>query len=61
MFVINKDGTLAYQGAIDDNDSFKPEDTATAKNHVAAALDALLAGQPVPVAETKPYGCSVKY
>jgi len=61
MFVINKDGTLAYQGAIDDNDSFKPEDTATAKNYVAAALDSLLAGTPVETAETKAYGCSVKY
>ncbi len=61
MFVINKDGVLAYEGAIDDNDSFKPEDAATANNHVKAAVDALLDGKTVETAQTKPYGCSVKY
>jgi peroxiredoxin len=61
IFVIDKDGVLAYAGAIDDNDSAKAEDAATAKNYVAAALDALLAGTPVETAQTKPYGCSVKY
>lgn len=61
MFVIDKEGVLVYAGAIDDNDSAKAEDAATAKNYVAAALDALLAGKPVETAQTKPYGCSVKY
>lgn len=61
MFVINADGVLVYDGAIDDNDSFKPEDTATAKNYVAAAIDATIAGTAVETAQTKPYGCSVKY
>ncbi|MFN2371885.1 MAG: redoxin domain-containing protein [Candidatus Krumholzibacteriia bacterium] len=58
MFVIAKDGTVAYAGAIDDDRS---ADTLGATNHVAAALAAVLAGQPVATAETKPYGCSVKY
>ncbi len=61
MFVINKDGTLAYMGAIDDKKSTDSEDIAGAKNYVAAALDAVLAGSPVVVASTTPYGCSVKY
>ncbi len=61
MFVIGKDGNIAYEGAIDDNDSAKPEDAATAKNYVSAALDSLLAGKPVEKTQTKPYGCSVKY
>jgi AhpC/TSA family len=61
MFVIFKDGTLAYEGAIDDNDSANPDDAATAKNHVAAALDDLIAGAAVKTAQTKPYGCGVKY
>lgn len=52
MFVINKDGTLVYAGAIDDRGS---------QNYVAAALDAILSGKPVAKTETKPYGCSVKY
>jgi peroxiredoxin len=59
MFVIDAAGNIAYQGAIDDNPS--PEHKADAKNHVAETVDALLAGKPVPVAETKPYGCGVKY
>ena len=61
MFVINKEGTLVYQGAIDDNDSSKAEDAATAKNYVAAALDTTLEGKAVETAQSKPYGCGVKY
>lgn len=61
MFVIDKEGVLVYNGAIDDNDSFKPEDAATANNYVTAALNALEAGKPVETSQTKPYGCSVKY
>ncbi|MBE0567567.1 MAG: redoxin domain-containing protein [Krumholzibacteria bacterium] len=58
MFVIAKDGTVAYAGAIDDNRS---ADTLGQTNYVAEALAAVLAGQPVATAESKPYGCSVKY
>ena len=61
MFVIDKDGMLAYEGAIDDNDSVNPADAKTAKNYVSSALDSMLAGTPIEVAQTKPYGCSVKY
>lgn len=61
MYVINKDGVLAYEGAIDDNDSFNPEDAAGAKNYVTAAIAALKDGQKIETAQTKPYGCSVKY
>jgi len=61
MFIIDKDGNLAYQGAIDDNDSADSADAATAKNYVAAALDSMIAGKPVEMAQTNPYGCSVKY
>jgi peroxiredoxin len=59
MFVIDRSGTLVYQGAIDD-DAAGAKGTA-ARNYVAEALDDVLAGTPVRVAETKPYGCSVKY
>jgi len=61
MYVIDTQGRLAYAGAIDDIRSADPDDVKRANNHVATALDALLAGQPVPVARTVPYGCSVKY
>lgn len=61
MFVIDPKGTLVYGGAIDDNDSFKPETIATAKNYVRAAVASVKAGKPVEVSSTKSYGCSVKY
>jgi peroxiredoxin len=61
MYVINKDGVLAYHGAIDDKKSPDPADIAGAKNYVAAALDELLAGKPVSTPKTEAYGCSVKY
>ena len=60
MYVIDKNGVLVYAGAID-NKPDPQHDPRTARNYVREAVNALLAGQPVPVAETKPYGCSVKY
>lgn len=58
MFVIAADGTLAYSGAIDDDDSPKgPGKT----NYVTKAVDELLAKKPVTTKETKAYGCNVKY
>lgn len=61
LFVINKEGNLAYDGAIDDNSSSDPKTIEGAKNYVRLALDSLLKGEPVKEATTKPYGCSVKY
>lgn len=58
MFVINTEGQLVYQGAIDDNPHF---DERAPKNYVDAALKDLKAGQKVQTPETSPYGCSVKY
>ena len=61
LFIINKEGILVYQGAIDDVKSVKPEDVATAHNYVSAALKEILAGKPVTTPSTSAYGCSVKY
>lgn len=52
IFVIDK-GTLVYAGAHKEE---KGE-----RNYIAETLDAVLAGSPVPVAETKSWGCTVKY
>ena len=60
MFVIDKTGTLVYDGAIDD----KPDpthDPKAARNYVKEAVDDLLADKPITVSQTKPYGCGVKY
>lgn len=61
MFVVDPAGNLIYQGAIDDKRSANPADAKTANNYVRAALTEALAGKPVTVASTAPYGCSVKY
>lgn len=61
MFVIDKDGILAYAGAIDDQPSVSHATLKDAKNYVTAAVDSLLANQPVETPTSKPYGCSVKY
>jgi len=59
--IIDPQGVLRYAGAIDDKRSPKVGDIAGATNYVRAALDAGLAGKPIAVAQTQPYGCSVKY
>ncbi|MEM1012044.1 MAG: redoxin domain-containing protein [Planctomycetota bacterium] len=61
MFVIDQEGILAYAGAIDSIPSTDANDIAQADNYVAMAVDALLNGETVSPAETKPYGCSVKF
>ena len=61
MFVIGKDGTLLYDGAIDDNDSANPEDAATAKNYITEAIAAAEQGKAIENSKTQPYGCGVKY
>ena len=59
-FVIAKDGTLVYDGAID-NQPDPSHDPRAARNYVREAVGDLLAGKPIAVSETKPYGCAVHY
>jgi peroxiredoxin len=61
MVVIGRDGRIAYMGAIDDRPSTDRDDVRTAHNYVAAALDAVAAGQPVAVTAVPAYGCAIKY
>jgi Redoxin len=61
MFIIGGDGRVLYQGAIDDRPSARPASLEGANNFVRAALEDIAANRPVRVAETTPYGCSVKY
>jgi len=60
MFVIDKEGVLVYDGAIDDK-ATPDHDPRKANNYVAAAVGKVLAGQKVENSQNKPYGCSVKY
>ncbi len=60
MFVIDARGSLVYRGALDN----APLGKVPAEGHrmyLSDALAAVAAGRPVEVAETKAYGCSVKY
>ena len=61
MFVIDRDGILAYSGAIDDAPSTDPATLANAHNYIRAALADLKTGRPVKTPLTHPYGCSIKY
>lgn len=61
IFVIDPQGKLIYQGAIDDKPTTDFADIKTAHNYLNDALNSAMAGKPVPVATTRPYGCSVKY
>ncbi len=61
IFVIDPQGKLIYQGAIDDKPTTDLADVKGARNYLNEALDAAMAGKPVPTASTRPYGCSVKY
>ena len=57
FFLFDANGKLVYHGALDDNKDSKSVD----KHYLSDALNALLAGQPIPVAETKAVGCTIKF
>ena len=61
MFVVNPQGILIYDGAIDDKPTTDVGDVSGATNYVSLALEQSMAGKPVATAATRPYGCSVKY
>ena len=57
IFIFDEQRKLRYQGRIDDNQREDLVKTHDARN----ALDAVLAGKPVAVAETKAFGCTTKW
>ena len=61
MVIINPDGKIIYEGAIDSKATPNPADIPVSTNYVKSALDESLAGKPVSNPSTRPYGCSVKY
>lgn len=61
MFIINKEGKLAYQGAIDDKDSASEKTLEGANNYVTRALASMAKNEKPNPESTTPYGCSVKY
>jgi hypothetical protein len=61
MYVIDGAGILRYMGGIDSIRSADVADIPRATPYVVEAVDAVLAGEPVPNPVTAAYGCTVKY
>jgi peroxiredoxin len=61
MVIIDPEGNIVYEGAIDSKATPNPADIPNSTNYVKVALDESLEGKPVTTSTTKPYGCSVKY
>jgi len=59
MFVIDKQGNIVYNGAIDNSPLSRASEPL--KNYVDLVVSELLEGKDVSVRQTTPYGCSVKY
>ena len=58
MFLFDKDGKLVYHGAVDDNGK---EASKVENAYLKLALEAVVSGEKVPVAETKSIGCGIKF
>ncbi len=61
LYIVDPKGVLVYAGGIDNKPTANPADVAGATNHVKVALGEALAGKPISLPTTRPYGCSVKY
>jgi hypothetical protein len=61
LFILNATGQLVYKGGIDSIASSNAADIPKAQNYVRLALADIAAGRKVAQANTRPYGCSVKY
>lgn len=58
VFLFDGSGKLVYHGAIDDN---AKEPAKVSARWLRDALDAVVAGKAVPMAETKALGCGIKF
>jgi len=61
IFIIDRRGNIVYEGAIDNSPQGKTQAGEKLINYVDQALAEVLAGKPVSIPKTKPYGCTVKY
>lgn len=61
MFIIDPNGTVRYNGAIDDKPTPAASSLETAHNYIDTAMNSLMNGEEVETKSTTPYGCSVKY
>ena len=61
MYIVNAQGVLVYAGGIDSIASARVEDIPKATNYVRQAMAEIQAGKPVSMANSRAYGCSIKY
>jgi peroxiredoxin len=61
LFIIDRSGRIAYDGAIDNAPPGKQEASAGTLNYVDQALAELTRNRPVSVPNTPPYGCAITY
>lgn len=61
IYIIDGKMNLSYVGAMDSDDSYKPESIKGATNYVTSSMSKLMLGEKPDPAKTRPYGCSVKY
>lgn len=61
MYIINPEGIVEYNGAIDDKPTARLRDLEGAHNYIDAAMASLRNGEEVEVRTNTPYGCTVKY
>jgi peroxiredoxin len=61
LFVIDRNGALQYMGGIDSIATADEADISRAEPYLKEAMLAVVQGNPVPHAVTRPYGCSIKY
>lgn len=57
FFVLSRDWKVAYMGALDDS----PDGKQVKTQHVRQAVEAVLAGKSVELAETVPIGCRIRF
>ena len=61
MYLINAEGTLVYAGALDNAPIGEVDGGGELVPYFQNAMDQLEAGKAIETAETKAYGCTVKY
>lgn len=61
MVLINPNGVVVYNGAIDSIRSASAADIPKATNYLKQAVQEALGGKPISMPSTTPYGCSIKY
>ncbi len=61
IIIVDKEGIVAYNGAIDSAPMGKAKEGVQSIGYVDQALAQLTSGQKVKTPATPPYGCSVKY